>query len=258
MQEWCSLKIIRLSIVFVVLCSPWLLNHAHAENKDLPITITQVELDDSYLIIPDDVSCAQWNEMAIQKKVPYYCIENIVPNKAVECAMFITHPNVCTPVHMTYNFTNACSFHSELQSGGTPIVEKYSKGNQWIILHNTQNNNVSISGFNMKWNSTGFYENYDANFSLTLSPREDCTIAGYFVNSNTSTALIQYKYHGNSYVFKTPRLTDNHHDSGIWQYDGTTWTFEQLPVPNKIAPPPPTSVGCYYWAKETGWQLLHA
>jgi hypothetical protein len=197
------------------------------ENKNPPVMIPQVELDDQYVTIPEGISCMQWNKMADQRLVPYYCTENIVPNEAVECGYSMIYQHVCNPVHKTYNFTNACTFYSGFRSDGTPIIEKYANGDQWISLYNTKDNTVNISDFNMKWYSPGFHENYDSNFSLMLFPHEDCTVAGYFVDPTTATALIQYKYQGNNYVFKTPPLTDLENDTRTWQYDGNKWTFAE-------------------------------
>lgn len=197
------------------------------EGVNPPVIISQVELDEPYKTIPQDISCIQWNKMADQNLVPNYCTENVIPKQAVECGYSMTSPHVCNPVHETNNFTNACPFYSGFLPNGTPIVEKYVKGDQWIVVYNTQDKSVNISNFNMKWNSTGFYENYDANFSLSMSPHEQCTLASRFVESTTGDALIQYKYQGNNYVFKTPRLVDNYHDFRTWQYDGNKWTFAE-------------------------------
>lgn len=200
---------------------------ARTQNENPPVIITQVELNSPYKPIPQDISCVQWNELADKKLVPYFCTENVVPKEAVECGYSLMSPHACNPVHETYNFTDACPFHSGFLPNGTPIVEKYAKGDQWITIYNTQDKPVNISNFNMKWNSTGFYENYDANFSLTLSPHEQCSLVSNFVESTTGTALIQYEYQGNNYVFKTPQLADGYHDLRVWQFDGNKWVFDQ-------------------------------
>lgn len=203
---------------------------SYAENKNYPVIITQVELDDAYKTIPSGFSCTQWNEMAGKGLVSYYCTENVIPKEAVECGHPLMNPNICNPVNVTYNFTDACSFYSGFRPDGTPITTRYSSGNQWILLQNTETIPINISDFNMKWNATGFYENYETNASLILHPQEQCRIASTFLETTEGTALIQYQYLGNNYTFKTPQLADYYHDSRVWKYDGTNWTFKDEPV----------------------------
>ncbi len=209
--------------------------NAYAENKNHPVIITQVELDDAYKTIPHGFSCTQWNEMADKRLVPYYCTENVVPKETVECGHPLMNPNICNPVNVTYNFTDTCSFYSEFRSDGTPITTRYASGDQWILLQNTETVPINISNFNMKWNSTGFYENYQTNLSLILYPQEQCRIASRFLETTEGSALIQYQYQGNNYTFKTPQLADYYHDSRVWTYDGTNWTFkdEQIMIDAK-------------------------
>lgn len=76
------------------------------DKRSLPVIITQVELNDPYKTIPQDISCMQWNKMADQKLVPYYCTENVIPKEAVECGYPMMSPHVCNPVHEVYNFTD--------------------------------------------------------------------------------------------------------------------------------------------------------
>lgn len=208
-------------------CNDLVSNSSQDNEKSPPVIITQVELNSPYKPISQGISCVQWNKMADQKLVPYFCTENVVPKEAVECSYSLMSPHVCNPVHETYNFTDICPFHSGFLPDGTPIVEKYAKGDQWVVIYNMQDKPVNISNFNMKWNSTGFYENYEANFSLTLSPHEQCSLESNFVESTSGTALIQYKYQGNNYVFKTPQLTDEYHDLRMWQFDSNAWTFAE-------------------------------
>lgn len=212
-------------------CNDLISNTSQDDEKSPPVIITQVELNSPYKPIPQDISCVQWNELANQKLVPYFCTENVVPKEAVECGYSMMSPHVCNPVHETYNFTDICSFHSGFLPNGTPIVEKYAKGDQWMVIYNIQDKPVNISNFNMKWNSTEFHENYDANFSLTLSPHEQCLLVSSFVESTTGTALIQYNYQGNNYVFKTPQLVDVYHDLRIWKFDGNKWIFTDNSIP---------------------------
>jgi hypothetical protein len=205
-------------------------SNAYAENKNYPVIITQVELDDAYKTIPPGFSCPQWNEMAGKRLVSYYCTENIIPKEAVQCGYSQMNPIICNPVHITYNFTDTCSFYLGFRPDGTPITTRYDGGNQWIILQNTETIPINILNFNMKWNSTGFYENYETNLSLILYPQEQCRIVSQFLETTEGTALIQYQYQGNHYTFKTPQLADYYHDSRVWKYDGTNWTFKDEPI----------------------------
>ncbi|GEM_PF-4841462 len=203
---------------------------SYAENENHPVMITQVELGDAYKTIPSNFSCTQWNEMANKGLVPYYCTENVTPKEAVECGYSLMNSTICNPVNIQYNFTDACYFYSGFKSDGTPIVEKYATGNQWILLQNTETIPINISNFNMKWNSTGFYENYETNNSLILYPHEQCRVASRFLETTEGTVLIQYRYLGNNYTFTTPQLSDYYHDSRVWKYDGTNWMFKDEPV----------------------------
>ncbi|MGI0062695.1 MAG: hypothetical protein ACREBA_09625, partial [Nitrosotalea sp.] len=142
----------------------------------------------------------------------------------------LMNPTICNPVNITYNFTDACDFYSGFKPDGTPITTRYASGNQWILLQNTETIPINISNFNMKWNSTGFSENYETDLSLILYPQEQCRIASRFLETTEGTALIQYQYLGNNYTFKTVQLADYYHDSQVWKYDGTNWTFKDEPV----------------------------
>ena len=227
------MKTLHLSIImFILLLFTVGLSEqtSYAENKYYPVIITQVELDDAYKTIPSNFSCAQWNEMASKGLVSYYCTDNVIPKEAVECGHPLMNSTICNPVNIKYNFTDACSFYSGFRSNGLPVTTRYSSGNQWILLQNTETVPINISDFNMKWNSTGFYENYGINASLILYPQEQCRIASTFLETTEGTALIQYQYLGNNYTFQTPQLTDHYHDSQVWKYDGINWTFKDEPV----------------------------
>lgn len=206
------------------------LKQALFEKQNPPVIIAQAELDDPYVPITQDVSCSQWNKLANQRLEPYYCTENVVPKEAVECGTSMLNPNLCIPVHLTYNFTNACAFYSGYTGSGIPIIDMHDHGSQWLVLYNNEDTTTNVSNFSMKWGDPIGGSNYDYNYSLILAPHQNCTLSDIFGDSENSTIIIQYNYHGSHYLFKTPLLTDNYHDSRVWQYNGTGWMFTDMSV----------------------------
>ncbi|MDE1863549.1 MAG: hypothetical protein KGI33_11645 [Thaumarchaeota archaeon] len=190
----------------------------------LPIEISRVELNDSYQSISPGISCQQWNAMADQRLVPYYCTQ-VAPRQEVECGYSMVYPRLCVPVHVTYNFTDACPFYSEFLPDGSPVIEKFSRGTQWFVLYNPHPAPASVANFSLDWYSKGFQEHNFDNFSLTLLPHERCTVAGQFAPSDNVTLQVQYDYQGSHFLVKTPQLTDDFHDSRIWALNGTSWSL---------------------------------
>jgi hypothetical protein len=204
-----------------------------------PVIITQVELNSPYKLVPENISCSQWNATA--KVYSSLCRENIVPNRGVMCTQFIGSAE-CEPIHIQSDPSTACNISPGYYNNGTAMKDTFhSTGEQWVVLYNRLDTPVSLSGFNIIWYGAwgGISLEAGPTYFMTLSPNQSCTYAFIATNDPLSidpvnaTATVSYSYQDNQYVFSTPPLTDTYHDSGIWQYDGTHWTFtdKQSTVP---------------------------
>ncbi|HZS73391.1 MAG TPA: hypothetical protein VFA69_02700 [Candidatus Nitrosotalea sp.] len=194
------------------------LKQALLEKQIPPVIISQVELDSSFVFLPDNQTC--YDKPGFTNS--YTCSTDVILGKKVQCAYFLGS-NICEPIHQYTGGT-----------GRSCLGFNGPQAPQWFDMYNPQNKSLSITLFevqilhNMKpWTYQA------APIPITLEPHEGCTY-GFepvdgpllFDQANMSFA-ITYSYEGKNYTVTIPQLTDQYNDSRTWQYDGNVWTFAE-------------------------------
>ncbi|MGI0006668.1 MAG: hypothetical protein ACREAR_01580 [Nitrosotalea sp.] len=205
-----------------------------SENSNSPVTITEVELNSPFVLLPDNQTCS----------LQHNCLTDLVSGHKVKCSYF--SGSTCQPFHVKYNLTNSCTIASGFYTNGTAIKDISNEfGEQWVNLYNNLNKSIIVSHFKIfsykDW-KTDYYGPIlpykivnppSISPYLVMGPHQNCTY-GFFainepmtINVKNTTLTIVYLYNGTQYESATPSLTDNYNDSKTWQFDGNKWIFAE-------------------------------
>ncbi len=192
----------------------------YVENETSPVIITQVELDSSFLLMPDNQTCT----LPAKPGFINNCRTDLIPGKNVQCSYFIGS-STCEPLHQYTSSTNQSCFGPD----------GISNASQWFDLYNTQNKTVQIQLFQLiilqgekSWGNEGLFPT-----TVNLRPHEKCTIGLDPVDGPVSLDqtnmgfAASYTFEGKNYTVSTPFLTDLYNDTRTWQYDGNKWAFAE-------------------------------
>lgn len=193
------------------------------EGANLPVIITQVELDSAFSILPDNKTCTSPPHPGVDNN----CRTDLVLDHKIQCAYFLGS-NTCEPIHQRTSGTNKdCLGSQGLGNVNAP---------QWFDIYNTQDKVIQLQYFDVKIPSTSSSGVTEAGpyYSITpIGPHEKCTFSFFPIDMpmtldpTNRTITISYDYDNAHYTISTPHLTDTLNDNKTWQFNGNKWTFAE-------------------------------